>query len=214
MIPRNEIHLWLGTADTSRGIMARYMRAVPAALKFSRGEFGKPRIEPFGSGAPSFSRSHTGRLHLLALSANSDCNAIGADLLDVAALRGMREPSSRELLHDFFPQTDVSQHSDDACALLFARLWSQCEALLKASGCGLNAGGIPTECCGVETPEGAWRGVTFNGVEMQLVDFQIDADFHAAIAVPAAAVSRRLRFFAAENSAVPIEKIEAGAPAR
>lgn len=220
MIPRAEIHLWLGAADASRDILGAYMRAAPAEIRFSRGAFGKPRIEPFKDGAPSFSRSHAARRHLLALSSHEDVNAIGADLVDVAALREMREPSSRDLLHDFFQQVDTAQRSDNDCAALFARLWSQCEALLKASGCGLNAGGIPAACCGVETPEGRWRCVTFNGVIFQLVDFQLDAGFHAAIAVPAGGPLRCLRIFNSGISAAPSELAErheligAGAPIR
>ena len=121
-----------------------------------------------------------------------------------AALAGpFCSPTCRELLCDHFPQLPIEQLSDAECEHVFARLWTQCEALLKASGEGLNNRGIPAACCSIEVEERCWRSVNFNGADFQLIDFALDHRFHAAVAVPGGVV-RSLRFFSADERGVEL----------
>lgn len=111
-----------------RGVLARYTDQPPAALRFVRGEWGKPRLEPRG---PSFSITQSSELALIAVGTMD----VGADI------ERLREvPDCAELANALFARQEHAalialppERRLDA----FLRCWTRKQALVKATGLGI-----------------------------------------------------------------------------
>ncbi len=117
-----------------RDLLARYVGAAPAALRFVAGPHGKPMLAPGSTDSPpGFNVAHSGRVILLAFAA---C-AVG---IDVEQLRP--DVEIEELARRFFaPEEVAAVHATPGARRveIFFRVWTRKEAFLKAHGAGLSA---------------------------------------------------------------------------
>jgi 4'-phosphopantetheinyl transferase len=116
-----------------RGILAGYLEARPADLRFRYGSRGKPALEsPWSESAIRFNVSNSDDLALLAVALDRE---LGVDVEHI------REPRDFEnLAAQFFAASEVAQlrslpHEQRLEG--FYRLWTRKEAVLKAVGTGL-----------------------------------------------------------------------------
>jgi 4'-phosphopantetheinyl transferase len=117
-----------------REILARYLGARPADLRFDYGRFGKPALAGPAAGRElQFNLSHSGALALYAITRGEP---IGVDLeqvrpmenIDLIAKRFFR-PAEADLLRRLGPDRQLET---------FFQLWTQKEALVKARGVDLD----------------------------------------------------------------------------
>jgi 4'-phosphopantetheinyl transferase len=117
-----------------RDLLARYVGAAPATLRFTAGPHGKPMLVPGSTDSPpGFNVAHSGRVILLAFSA---CD-VG---IDVEQLRN--DVEMEELARRFFaPEEVAAVHATPGARRVetFFRIWTRKEAFLKAQGAGLSA---------------------------------------------------------------------------
>ncbi|UCE62812.1 MAG: 4'-phosphopantetheinyl transferase superfamily protein [Nitrospirota bacterium] len=129
----NDRRQFLLTRALERDVLSRYLGVEPAALEFTRNEFGKPALaEP--SGCPiTYSLSHTKGLSVCAVAFEQ---MIG---VDVESLQ--RTPSHRDISKRFFaaPEAAYLETIDEGQKRAeFIRLWTLKEAFVKARGLGLS----------------------------------------------------------------------------
>lgn len=159
-----------------RDLLARYVRAAPAALRFAAGPHGKPMLAPgFTDSPPGFNVAHSGRVILLAFAA---C-AVG---IDVEQLRP--DVEIEELARRFFaPEEVAAVHATPGARRveIFFRIWTRKEAFLKAHGAGLSA---PLDTFSTITHAGEPRdeveGAT-EGVRWYLRDLATAAGYAGAV---------------------------------
>ncbi|MET7699165.1 4'-phosphopantetheinyl transferase superfamily protein [Streptomyces sp. NPDC005485] len=112
----------------ARIVIGERLGRAPQAVRFTRGRWGKPRVED--AGQFHFSLSHSGDIALVALAARP----VGVDVeLARAELDIMR------LSRRYFPGNErelVEREGPDA----FGRLWTRKEACVKAAGGRLTQG--------------------------------------------------------------------------
>lgn len=117
-----------------RDLLAGYVGAAPAALRFAAGPYGKLELKPeFAAGGPGFNVAHSGRVILLAFAA---CT-VG---IDVEQIRN--DVEIEELARRFFaPEEVAALHATPGARRIetFFRIWTRKEAFLKAHGAGLSA---------------------------------------------------------------------------
>ncbi|MFN3874753.1 MAG: 4'-phosphopantetheinyl transferase family protein [Flavobacteriales bacterium] len=110
-----------------RETLARLTGTDPAALRFERGEFGKPTLV-----------GHELRFNF---SDTKDAVLVGATLgqeigVDVETMD--REVSHLNVAHHYFTPEEIGELADDAASKRrFLELWTRKEAVLKASGVGI-----------------------------------------------------------------------------
>ncbi|HET9982527.1 MAG TPA: 4'-phosphopantetheinyl transferase superfamily protein [Longimicrobiales bacterium] len=118
-----------------RLLLARYLGAEPAALKFAAGPFGKPSLcEPAGGGL-EFNLSHSADLVLLAVTRH---RAVGVDVECWD-----RDIEAELLARQFFSPAERAQLAalpPDARVPGFFACWSRKEAYIKATGLGVSQG--------------------------------------------------------------------------
>jgi 4'-phosphopantetheinyl transferase len=117
-----------------RRLLAAYIRAEPAEVRFAYGAYGKPALAAPASGAHlQFNLSHSGALALYAV---SRCGPVGVDLEQI------RELDDMELIAtQYFSATDnyrLQSMRAEEKRIEFFRLWTQCEALGKGRGVDLD----------------------------------------------------------------------------
>ena len=141
-----------------RELLARYVGATPAALRFTTGPHGKPAL---GSGfasaaAPAFNVAHSGRLVLLAFAMFD----VGIDVEEVRAGVEVEDLARRF----FAPEEAAALHATSQAGRVeaFFRIWTRKEAFLKAYGTGLSA------------PLDAFSTTTRAGAPRHEVDGQVD----------------------------------------
>lgn len=126
-----------------RHILAAYIPGEEAAaLRFNRGEFGKPYL----GAVPelSFNLSHTGDWGLLAV---THTVPLGADIETIkprAGLQGLVAKCFSVAEQQYWQQLDPQQQ-----VTVFFEIWTRKEALVKAVGRGIALG---LECCELELP--------------------------------------------------------------
>lgn len=115
----------------TRGILSRYVGAVPAALRFAREARGKPVLAVPAAG-PCFNLTDSRDLALLAV---SHSGAVGIDVEHVRAVR-RRDAIARRLLDGGLVEALERAPPAERDALFF-RHWTAFEARQKATGAGL-----------------------------------------------------------------------------
>lgn len=114
-----------------RNILAAYVGASPEALRFRRGEWGKPYLDlPH---APSFNLAHTGELALLAVARDGE---VGVDVERVSPV-----PDCLDLARAYLSVRECEHLTalpDTERSLAFLRCWTRREAVVKATGLGLS----------------------------------------------------------------------------
>jgi 4'-phosphopantetheinyl transferase len=116
---------------TLRHLLARYVGAQPAALRFRYGPQGKPALE--GPGAPHFNLAHSGGMALLAVARD---RALGVDLEEIRP-----ERADQALVERFFSPREGEMIRALPAALrpeAFFHCWTRKEAYIKAIGLGLS----------------------------------------------------------------------------
>lgn len=124
---------WTAARGILRRILAGYVGADPAALRFTYGERGKPRLEAGpGPEAPSFNLAHAGDLALLAVARGRavgvDVEGIRRDAPIAALVRRWFAPAEAEAL--------LAMGAAERRAAFFAA-WTRKEAVVKARGAAL-----------------------------------------------------------------------------
>ncbi|HEX7859476.1 MAG TPA: 4'-phosphopantetheinyl transferase superfamily protein [Verrucomicrobiae bacterium] len=124
----------------TREILAGYMGCEPAALKFVRGEFGKPELaKELNARKVSFNISHSGERLLLGIVREA---RIGVDIEEIRP-----ESATLDIAARFFT-ADENRHLRSLSGTKqvegFFNCWTRKEAYLKALGCGLSVS--PTDC--------------------------------------------------------------------
>lgn len=115
-----------------RQVLAHTLARAPAALAFTHGEFGKPRL---ADDAIEFNLSHSDGLALIAVGGR---RALG---VDVECPRRHHDVDALARVCCTAPETQTLQALDaDARQHAFLRLWTRKEAYLKALGLGLSRG--------------------------------------------------------------------------
>jgi 4'-phosphopantetheinyl transferase len=158
-----------------RRILGQYLGQPPESLEFVAPESGKPRLA--GDSTLSFNLSHSRDAALIAvapgLEVGVDVEAIRPDFAvdDVARLFTSHE---RELLG--------RMDTPGARALMFYRLWTRKEAVLKAEGSGL--GGLEHLDISGSPPEPA-RFPADGERWWRVEDLEVECGYAAALAAPA-----------------------------
>ena len=111
-----------------RQVLARYLGLAPAALRFVRGDHGKPAL--WGGDGPHFNVSHSGALMLMVVASGTE---VGVDVEPLRAL-----PDAALLRDRYFHPDEREQAGDGDAGLLM--LWTCKEAAVKAMGAGISAG--------------------------------------------------------------------------
>ena len=123
-------HRYIASRTALRTILARYASAPPGALRFLRGEYGKPHL---AGSLLRFNLSHSEDAMLLAVTHRRE---VGVDLEFV------RENLSFEMLseHYFTPddQWQLRITPESKRRAKFFELWTRAEAQIKARGLGLS----------------------------------------------------------------------------
>lgn len=113
-----------------RAVLARYLDRPPAALRFARGAWGKPLLDP---PEIEFSLAHSGELAIVAVARE---RPVGVDIERLRAV-----PDVERLARSFFSVRE----RDELAALeparregAFLRGWTRKEAVVKGTGVGLS----------------------------------------------------------------------------
>lgn len=134
---------YVAVRGISRLVLAGYLKADPATLKFTVGEYGKPALI---CNTLHFNISHTDNLLLVAV---ANFPEIGIDI-EVIKPRNNLDGLARRCFtaseFQVWRQLSLSQSLDT-----FYRLWTKKEAFVKAIGRGIALG---LEQCEVETDKG------------------------------------------------------------
>jgi 4'-phosphopantetheinyl transferase len=125
-----------------RLVLADMTRQDPAALDFTRSEFGKPSLP----GGPSFNLAHSGEWLLLAVAAEG---RLGVDVEVVRPVRDMEQLAERNFTSD--EAEALARVAAGERARAFFRMWTLKEAFLKALGGGLS---IPLDSFAVDPQRG------------------------------------------------------------
>lgn len=150
----------------------------PRALSFTTTAGGKPQLERH---ALSFNLSHTGAVAVVATCRGS---VVGVDvemagrLRDLDGLAGMVMTPCEQAGFATLPK-DLRQ-------IVFMRVWTRKEALLKADGRGLTYDPRKVE---VGTDDGAERTVVLEGISWTVRDVALAPDLAAAVCVSGALAS-------------------------
>lgn len=119
-----------------REVLGRRLARHPAALEFTAGMQGKPRIEDRGGDARvgySFNLSHSADLAFIGVAADVD---VGVDVEQLREVNGLRS-----LAEQHFTKAELRELlavPDDRRLRGFLRGWTRKEACLKAVGSGLS----------------------------------------------------------------------------
>jgi 4'-phosphopantetheinyl transferase len=117
-----------------RTALARYLDEPPAAIRFRRGEHGKPFLESdHGADSLQFNLSHSHDLAVVAVTRGAE---IGVDLEKVR-----ERPSAERLAARFFAEGERAALAAVSAAekeRMFFRLWTRKESHIKATGTGLS----------------------------------------------------------------------------
>lgn len=117
-----------------RQLLARYLDADPAMLRFSFGAYGKPALD--GEHKNSRLRFNMSHSHAVALFAFAEDRELGVDVEHIRA-----DFASQEIARRFFSRREVETFNalpqrDQVAA--FFRCWTRKEAYIKAIGRGLS----------------------------------------------------------------------------
>ncbi len=173
-----------------RGVLARYLGADPAALRFSYGEHGKPALTgPHARAGLAFNVAHSG----VALLAVARGGRLGVDIEARRRLANRDIIAAREFAED--EQKALAALPAARRQVAFFRLWAVKEACLKALGTGLSL--APSEIvCDLDDEDWPrlralpdWAGDPAGWTVCSLVPTSGHA---AAFAIDAAAVRVRL----------------------
>lgn len=118
-----------------RAVLARYVAAAPAALRFTHGEFGKPALAPASD--VSFNASSSGAQVLVAVARGC---AVGVDVERTSAALAGPEELSRLAARVLTPREQAALRACEPAdrPAAFLRLWTRKEAVLKLLGTGLS----------------------------------------------------------------------------
>jgi len=116
----------------TRLILGEVLQFEASKLKFSRGRWGKPRLEMVSSqNIPEFSLSHSGDYCAIAVAQN----AVGIDLEKIREVPQMSDIARVSFTPAEFQQ--IAASSGIARQEAFFASWTRKEAVAKALGCGL-----------------------------------------------------------------------------
>ncbi len=118
-----------------RSVLAAYLQQLPAELRFTRNQYGKPQLLQQAPAPIKFNLSHTQGLLALAVTLEAEVG------VDVEAIT--RNVETVALAERFFAPVEaalVKACSDGAQTDCFFRLWTLKEAYVKARGLGLQLG--------------------------------------------------------------------------
>lgn len=166
-----------------RQLLARYLEAAPADVRFDHGAYGKPALAaPWDNSRIEFSASHSAEIALVAI---GQARAIGVDIERIRPL-----PDFEDLCRNYFAPAETEalgriRESDRLPA--FFRAWARKEAVLKALGTGLSLGLDQVEVSLEPEPARvvAIRGDRRLAGAWRLEDLHPAADFAAALACAA-----------------------------
>ncbi len=178
-----------------RAILARYLKATPAALRFTYGSHGKPALDAaFGDTDLCFNLAHSGPLALLAVA--REC-AVGIDLE-----RARPDRDDMAIADRFFAAGEAAKLrtlSEDERPAAFLRCWTRKEAYIKARGDGF---ALPLDSFEVTLAPGDGpallraRHGPDDAARWSLYDLPVTPGYTAALAVEGA--SARLELYDAD----------------
>ncbi|MCD2450047.1 4'-phosphopantetheinyl transferase superfamily protein [Methylicorpusculum oleiharenae] len=116
-----------------RQILAQYLDEAPAALKFAKGQYGKPFL--INDPELAFNVSHSANCLVVAVSRNCD---IGVDVEAIKPRNNLQGLASRCFAAE--EQTYWQALNQDQQLIGFYRLWTAKEAFVKAVGRGIALG--------------------------------------------------------------------------
>jgi 4'-phosphopantetheinyl transferase len=158
-----------------RTVLAAYLNAPPAALRFERGPWGKPTLAD-ATHDLRFNLSHSGWLALLAVAGGRE---VGVDVE-----QGRPEVAVQELAERFFAAEEARRLRELGPGdrrRAFFHLWACKEAYAKAGGRGLGVGlDVP-----VRTGPGGWLRAGWDGTGQPALLQGLDAGEGYAAAVAA-----------------------------
>jgi phosphopantetheinyl transferase len=187
---------------TTRGVLRRilsgYVDAPPAMLRFQTGILGKPRLDRCAFRATPFSLSRAGDRMIVAVAPGMKGD-IGADLVELHPDDANQPVPCRELLANYFPQFTRPDITDRECERVFARLWSQSEAILKARGSGFSAIMLPLEFCNLGENINQWRAISDGMAPGRMIYELMPIDgYAAALVAPGPLRDVRVRIYNAD----------------
>ncbi|HEX7117826.1 MAG TPA: 4'-phosphopantetheinyl transferase superfamily protein [Longimicrobiales bacterium] len=151
---------YIAARGSLRTVLARYLDADPAALRFDYGANGKPRLAGGGDAPLRFNLSHADELALIAVGRDAE---LGVDVERVRPLPGADAVAAR-----VFPPTELSRWRalpEAERPLAFFTFWTRIEARLKARGSGI------------------WKAPSLDDAAESLHELHPADDFVAALAV-------------------------------
>jgi 4'-phosphopantetheinyl transferase len=177
----NDQRQFLVTRALERDVLSRYLGVEPAALGFTRNEYGKPALaEP--SGCPiTYSLSHTQGLSVCAVAFKQ---MIGVDVESF-----QRTPSHQDIAKRFFAASENAflHNVDEARKCTeFLKLWTLKEAFIKARGLGLS---IPLNSFEIKMYPDRPPSVSFSDgihgheADWRFLQIRVERAFHTAIAL-------------------------------
>lgn len=172
---------FLLTRALERDVLSRYLGVDPAALVFTRNEYGKPALaEPIGYPI-TYSLSHTKGLSVCAVAFEQ---MIGVDVESLQRTLGHQDIAKRFFATSeaaFLESVDKAQKRTE-----FFRLWTLKEAFIKARGLGLS---IPLNSFEIQVFPGRPPCVSFsdgihgNEADWRFLQIRLGPSYHIAIAL-------------------------------
>jgi 4'-phosphopantetheinyl transferase len=159
------------TRGVLRTLLARYLTAPPAAIKFTYNEFGKPALL---TGEIGFSVSHSGDVALLAFSGKAD---VGVDIEQIKGQRVVSDLAQRVLTAVEYKRFVAMPEADRERT--FFQIWALKESVMKALGTGMS---LAPEFIELDFYPATARVLTGGEVALQCLEIG-DPGYAAAVAI-------------------------------
>lgn len=138
LLDRIKAHGFIASRGRLRTILACYLDQDPAALNFSFGPQGKPRLDGSCKTPLGFNLSHSGDWGLLAVTTGPP---VGVDIELIDDRVAYESLAARFFLPE--EKAELAQFSPVRRRRVFFRIWTRKEALLKGLGTGLAGRSAP-----------------------------------------------------------------------
>jgi 4'-phosphopantetheinyl transferase len=165
-----------------RDVLSRYLGVSPKALRYCSEIHGRPKLdERFGNGRLRFNASQSDDFNVLAVTLDED---IGIDIEIPRPIPELLELARRNFHLDELRVIEaLPDHAERIAA--FYRVWTRKEAILKATGLGLNVSlnAFAVDVAAVHAPRITRADAGAFDLDWTLLDFSVQPSIYGALAM-------------------------------